>query len=187
MDLLGEGIDLAVRMGTLPDDALLAARRIAELSIGLYAAPAYLAEHGDPTTPDELGQHQTLRMRGLSGEPVDWRLIRGVENWQGPLQGRVTANAPEFLLRLARAGAGIAAIPDCFATADLHQGRLRHVLPDWHLPIHPAWAVFPGRRLMPAKTRAFITLLETALATPSRPIGPSPLVKLNPHIDATRI
>jgi DNA-binding transcriptional LysR family regulator len=65
---------------------------------------------------------------------------------------------------LARAGVGIAAVPDRFAAPSVRSGELRQVLPDWHLPAHPAWAVFPGRRLMPAKTRAFLDMLQTTLA-----------------------
>jgi DNA-binding transcriptional LysR family regulator len=81
--------------------------------------------------------------------------------------GRIAANSPELLIRLARAGAGIAAVPDYFAAAGVRGGQLRRVLPDWCTPSYTAWAVFPGRRLMPAKTRAFIEMLEAALtATP---------------------
>ena len=64
---------------------------------------------------------------------------------------------------LADAGVGIAAVPDCYAARDVEQGSLRRVLPAWALPAQTAWAVFPGRRLMPAKTRIFIDMLEAAL------------------------
>jgi DNA-binding transcriptional LysR family regulator len=76
----------------------------------------------------------------------------------------MVANAPDLLIKLARAGAGIAAVPDYFAAPSVRRGELRRVLPDWCMPAHTAWAVFPGRRLMPAKTRAFIDMLEAALA-----------------------
>jgi DNA-binding transcriptional LysR family regulator len=76
----------------------------------------------------------------------------------------MVANAPDLLIKLARAGAGIAAVPDYFAASSVRRGELRRVLPDWCMPAHTAWAVFPGRRLMPAKTRAFIDMLEAALA-----------------------
>ncbi len=62
--------------------------------------------------------------------------------------------------------AGITAVPDLFAQPLLQRGELRRVLPDWCLPSHTAWAVFPGRKLMPAKTRVFIDMLEAALRTP---------------------
>lgn len=174
VDLLGENFDIAVRMGALPDDALLAARRIAVMPIGLYAAPNYLAERGAPTWPDDLMQHDAVHLLGRDGEVIGWTLIRGEQRWEGAPPGRVKANSPELLLRLAQAGAGIAAAPDCFATPRVRNGELRRVLPDWHLPPGPAWAVFPGRRLMPAKTRAFIDMLQKALAGDSgkKPISP---------------
>jgi len=164
VDLLGEGFDVAVRMGNLPDDNLLAARRLTQFSNGLYAAPSYLAEHGDPLTPADLAQHHAVRLLGGNGEPVGWTLARGDERWQGLPPGRVNANSPELLIRLARAGLGLAAVPDYFALPDVRQGSLRRVLPDWCLPSITAWAVFPGRKLMPAKTRVFLDMLQTTLA-----------------------
>ena len=172
VDLLGENFDIAVRMGALPDDTLLAARRIAVFPIGLYAAPAYLAEYGDPVSPADLVHHEALRLLERNGEAANWTLINGPQRWEGQPAGRTTANSPELLIRLAGAGAGIAAAPDCFAAPSVRRGELRRVLPAWSLPSHPAWAVFPGRRLMPAKTRAFIDMLEAALAGAApRPAG----------------
>lgn len=164
VDLLGEGFDLAVRMGDLPDDALLAARRLAVFPAGLYAAPGYLAERGEPQAPADLAQHDAVRQLRGNGEPARWTLARGEQRWDGVPAGRASANSPELLIRLARAGAGIAAVPDHFAAPDVRQGRLRRVLPAWCLPSPTAWAVFPGSRLMPAKTRVFIDMLVVALA-----------------------
>lgn len=163
VDLLGEGFDLAVRMGDLPDDGLLAARRLTDLSTGLYASASYLAEFGQPQAPQDLRQHNAVRLPGRNGEPGVWVLRNGDAQWEGAPPGRVTANSPELLIRLARAGAGIAAVPDYFALPDVRQGALRRVLPDWCLPSQTASAVFPGRKLMPAKTRAFIDMLQSAL------------------------
>jgi len=180
VDLLGENFDIAVRMGALPDDALLAARRIAVLPISLYAAPGYLAERGDPASPDDLAQHEALRLLEPGGEAAVWTLISGQRRWEGAPPGRALANSPELLIRLARAGVGIAAVPDYFAAPSVRSGELRRVLPDWHLPAHPAWAVFPGRRLMPAKTRAFLDMLKTSLAgSPGNAARPpaNPLIK----------
>ncbi len=164
VDLLGENFDIAVRMGALPDDTLLAARRIAMLPMGLYAAPGYLAERGDPVSPEDLVHYEALRLFDRDGEAAGWTLISGQQRWVGKPPGRATANSPELLIRLACAGVGIVAAPDGFAAPSVQRGELRRVLPVWSLPAHPAWAVFPGRRLMPAKTRAFIDMLETALA-----------------------
>ena len=164
VDLLGENFDLAIRMGNLPDDTLLAAKRIAIFRGGLYAAPDYLAEHGEPDSPAALAHHACLLLLRPNGEAADWVLVKDQQRWSGIPPGRATANSPELLIQLACAGIGIAAVPETSAVAFVRQGRLRRVLPDWSLPAHPAWAVFPGRRLMPAKTRAFIDMLETSMA-----------------------
>lgn len=164
VDLLGENFDLAIRIGNLPDDALLAARRIAVFSCGLYAAPAYLAEHGEPARPTDLMHHLTVRLLRANGEAAPWTLLRADERWEGLPPGRVTANSPELLIRLASTGGGIVAVPEYFARPAVREGALRRVLPEWSPPAVTAWAVFPGRRLMPAKTRAFLDMLDAALA-----------------------
>jgi len=164
VDLLGEGFDVAVRMGNLPDDNPLAARRLAVFSNGLYAAPSYLAEHGEPLCPEDLAQHQAVRMLSGNGEHVGWTLACGEERWQGVPPGRAGANSPELLIRLALAGVGLAGVPDYFALPEVRQGKLRRVLTDWCLPGATAWAVFPGRKLMAAKTRVFVDMLQTTFA-----------------------
>ena len=163
VDLLGEGFDVAVRAGELPDDGLLAARQLKVLSNGLYASPGYLAERGQPATPQDLLKHDAVRLPGASGEPAAWSLAQGDQRWEGVPPGRLMANSPELLVRLARAGAGIAAVPDDFALPDVRKGLLQRVLPGWCPPGNIVWAVFPGRKLMPTKTRAFIDMLRIAL------------------------
>jgi DNA-binding transcriptional LysR family regulator len=174
VDLLGEGFDLAVRVGTLADDALLAARQLKVMSTGLYASPDYLAEHGRPAVPDDLLRHVAVRLPTADGEPAPWSLAQGDERWEGVPPGRLTANSPELLVRLARAGAGIASVPEDFALPSVRKGLLQRVLPPWCPPTATAWAVFPGRKLMSTKTRAFIDMLRSALgADPVEAAGPS--------------
>lgn len=163
VDLLGEGFDVAVRVGALADDAPLAARQLKVLTNGLYASPGYLSEHGQPAHPQDLLRHAAVLLPTGNGEPLPWILSREGERWEGVPPGRLLANSPELLIRLAAAGAGIAAVPDVLAQADVRRGLLKCVLPGWQLPAHTAWAVFPGRKLMPTKTRAFIDMLRIAL------------------------
>lgn len=165
VDLLSEGFDLAVRIGDLPSDGLLAARRLSTLAAGLYASPTYIERHGAPEAPEDLPGHQTVRLLGRNGEPARWMLVKGERRWEDVPPGRITANSPETLIRLARAGAGIAAVPDIFATHDVGRGLLRRLLTDWSVPGQPAWAVFPGRKLMPAKTRVFVDMLLQVFGT----------------------
>lgn len=165
VDLIGENFDLALRMGELGDDATLAARRIATFSAGLYASPAYLKRRGVPAQPQALMEHDALRMLRRTGEPASWTLTRGEARWEGVPPGRATANSPELLIRLARAGAGIAAVTDHFVAPYVASGELVPVLEDWELPGATAWAVFPGRRLMPARTRVFLDALEAEFSS----------------------
>lgn len=166
VDLIGENFDVAIRMGNLPDDASLAARPVALFSAGLYASPAYLARRGVPTGPEALMQHDALRLLGRNGEPAPWILIREKARWEGTPPGRATINSPELLIRLARSGAGITAVSDHFAQPYVVTGELKRVLPEWSIPSSPAWAVFPGRRLMPARTRVFLDALQAEFSVP---------------------
>jgi len=160
VDLIAENYDIAIRMGDLPDDASLNARPINTEYFGLYAAPAYLGKHGLPEHPDDLPRHDLLCMLSRNGGAVPWVLTRGKQRWERPLQARLTANSPELLARIASRGAGIAGSSQTFAAPYLKTGELVRVLPEWDLPLASGWAVFPGRRLMPAKTRAFLDLME---------------------------
>ncbi len=163
VDLIGENFDLALRMGDLPDDATIAARKIGEFSEGLYASPEYIRSRGMPKSPEELMNHDTLCLLARSGDLRPWRL-RGPEREHTLVPpARFSANSPELLIRLARAGSGITAVPDRYAIPFMRRGEMLRVLPDWCLPTTTCWAVFPGRRLMPAKTRAFLDMLAEGL------------------------
>jgi DNA-binding transcriptional LysR family regulator len=166
VDLIGENFDVAIRMGDLADDASLAARRLAVLSVGLYASPGYLAQHGMPPEPEALMEHDALLLLARNGEPAPWRLSRAEARWEGAPPGRATANSPELLLRLARSGAGITMLSDHFAEPYVRSGELVQVLADWNLPAATAWAVFPGRRLMPTRTRVFLDAMQAEFSGP---------------------
>ena len=164
VDLIAENFDVAIRMGELHDDASLSARKIAVFTGSLYAAPAYVSKRGAPSEPEALMEHDALRVLGRTGEPLRWILTRGDARWEGIPPGRATVNSPQMLMRMALEGAGIAIVGDHFALPYLQRGELVQVLPDWHSPPVSAWAVFPGRRLMPARTRAFIDALVAKFA-----------------------
>jgi DNA-binding transcriptional LysR family regulator len=160
VDLLTENFDIAIRMGDLPDDANLNARRVVFVRFGLYASPSYIARRGLPSHPDDLADHDLLCILSRSGGPVPWVLTRGKTRWEKELPARLTANSPELLARIACSGAGIAASSDLFAELHVRGGGLVRVLPEWEQPPSIGWAVFPGRRLMPAKTRVFLDMME---------------------------
>lgn len=165
VDLVGENVDLAIRMGELQEDSQLAARRLAVFEVGLYASPSYLTEHGEPLVPEALEQLHGLLVLSRSGDPLPWVLRRGDDSWQGLPTQRTVANSPDLLMRMAVQGAGVAAVGTYFAEGHVHRGELVRLLPQWFLNPAPAWAVFPGRRLMPAKTRVFLDALAGELST----------------------
>lgn len=165
VDIVGEQFDLAIRMANrLPDDATLVARRLFDLHNGLYASPAYLAHFGTPATPEDLHRHKALQLVGGTGDTQRWQLTHGREHWEGLPEGPLAANSVALLRLLATHGLGIAGLSERYAADLLAEGRLVRVLPEWHLPSVTAWAVMPGRRLIPTRTRAFLEVLQTALA-----------------------
>lgn len=164
VDLQAERFDIAIRAASrLPDDNALVARQLCQLHNGLYASPAYLARYGEPATPTDLEKHVGLALIGGNGEAVPWRLTRGDETWEGTPNGPLAANSPTLQRDLATHGMGIVGLTDRFAEKELAQGLLKRVLPDWQLPGVTLWCVTPGRRLLPARTTAFIDLLSSVL------------------------
>ena len=164
VDLLGEQFDLALRVAArLPDDATLVARRLFDLHSGLYASPAYLQRYGTPQTPQDLLQHTALQLIASNGEPQRWQLESGQARWEGLPAGPLAANSVNLLRLLASHGLGIAALAERFAADAVEQGLLQRVLPGWRLPSMTVWAVMPGRRLMPLRTRVFLDAMTQAL------------------------
>src|SRR3954469_3337119 len=166
VDLIAENFDLAIRMGQLRDDATLSARRIACFTLGLYASPAYLKKYGTPSKPDDLLAHGALHVLSRTGDAMPWVLHRGDKRWQQTPTVRALANSPELLMRMALNGGGIAVANDHFALPYVKRKELACVLPEWRPTPVSAWAVFPGRRLMPAKTRMFIDALAAHFSGP---------------------
>lgn len=169
VDLIAEGFDIAVRMGELPADSQLAARRMAMFSSGLYASPAYLQRHGEPQLPEALTSMHGLMILGRGGDPLPWRLRRESEpgtvlDWTGVPERRTLVNAPDMLLRMACAGLGITWVGIEYAQAYVGRGELVRVLPAWCAEPSTCWAVFPQRRLMPLRTRLFLEAMGAELA-----------------------
>ncbi|OQW73816.1 MAG: LysR family transcriptional regulator [Proteobacteria bacterium ST_bin11] len=165
VDLVSESFDLAIRMGALPDDATLTAKRLHLQTWGLYASPDYLAKRGAPQHPEDLLEHAALSLLASNREAPAWQLNRGEQQWLGTPPLRIKANSPELLVKLARQHQGIVAAPDSYAGTYVQTQELVRVLPEWCLPQSTAWLVFPGRRLMPTKTRVFIDFLDVHLNT----------------------
>jgi len=169
VDLIGEGFDVAVRLGTLADDSQLAAHKLGEIQAGLFAAPEYIKRAKAPKKPDDLLTLHGLVMMVPSGEPREWVLRDPSTPSSGTWRGRpaqcTTANGPHLLMNMAIAGFGVVALPDVLAHKAVSRGELVRVLADWRSPPMECWAVFPGRGLMPTRTRAFVDALIAAFAS----------------------
>ncbi len=164
VDLIGERFDLAIRMGALENDSTLVARKIDDQQFGLYASPIYFALHPTLRTPEDLMQHESIRLLSARGEPSPWTLVNGEETWEKIPPGKVALNSLGVIHQLLLDGAGIGALPDRLVEEDVRHKTLVRVLPQWCLPSVPAWAVMPTRRYLPAKTRLFLAHLESFLS-----------------------
>jgi DNA-binding transcriptional LysR family regulator len=159
VDLVSENVDVALRIGKLHSDSTLVARQIGTFPVALYASAEFMRRQGPVSVPDDLYQRATLRLQMRGGDVDPWRLSRGQETWQGSPPARAVANSPSVLINLALCGAGITSLATHYARPYVTTGALVSVLPEWECPAIPVWAVFPGRRLMPSRTRVFIDSL----------------------------
>ena len=164
VDLVHEGIDLAIRVGPLADSTL-AARQLGELAYGLFAAPAYLAKRGAPAHPDDLRAHDVLAFTGGSHQ-ASWTLAKAGQQARVVLQPRMKANNVFAVRDAAIVGLGVAQLPLIVALPAVHEGQLQAVLVDWSLPKVPVHAVFAGARYLTPKVRSFIDLAVAAMRTP---------------------
>jgi DNA-binding transcriptional LysR family regulator len=156
LDLVAEGFDLGLRIGTLEDSSLIA-RRLADNRRVLCASPDYLERRGAPETPAGLEQHDCLLMVGAKGPRDRWTLVSpdGSETTvrvRGPLE----SNMGEVVRDAVLAGLGLSLHSTWHVCDDLKAGRLKVVLPDYRIPDSAIYAVMPQRRLMLPRVRAFI-------------------------------
>lgn len=161
VDLITEGFDVAIRLGSLPDSSLIV-RRIASLAVGLYASPAYLKERGEPCMPVELNAHARLHLLHTYNAG-DWLLRNGRRTMVIKKAGcSVSANNMTMLRTLLRLGRGIGVMDEVMGAEDEKAGVLQRVLPQWTLP-PVAVSVLTAGRLLPVKTRAFIDLVASKI------------------------
>lgn len=162
IDLLADAYDLVIRFGSQPDSGVIS-RRIANVSMGLYASSGYLARNGKPAVPADLLRHECLRTRTSRNSSI-WTLKSGARTEEITVSGRLSINNMGMLQRLAAQGMGIAPLPIYCPGEASHSEILQRVLPEWELRPMPLMALFPSR-LMPAKVRVFIEFLQEQLAS----------------------
>lgn len=169
VDLIGEGFDVAIRAGRLPDSALVV-RRLAMARRRVVASPGYLEQHGWPKTIAELSGHRCL-LYSHHRMPSVWQLYRNGESDGGSggetasvtVMGPMAANNGTVLADAAACGVGVACLPDFHTTHHLEAGDLVDVFPEWGDPV-PVQAVFPSARDLPPKVRVFVEAVAAELS-----------------------
>jgi DNA-binding transcriptional LysR family regulator len=174
-DLSGEGFDLAVRFIDPSPSSSLVARKLLETRVVTVAAPSYLKKHGPPAKPTDLGSHHCLQFRNpVTGQPFEWEFHRGNKTVPVKTTGRLLLTDPRTLVSSCLAGVGIAQLLALSVQDHLDRGDLIDLFPDWPDERFPLYALYPSRRLPPAKLRAFLDFIFDLMKPPSKPsAGPT--------------
>ncbi|MCA9552994.1 MAG: LysR family transcriptional regulator [Myxococcales bacterium] len=162
VDLVEEGFDVAIRV-TAPRDSSLVARRLAPAPLVVVAAPAYLQAAGTPRTAAALKDHACLVDTNFRGG-ARWRFSRGGKVSQVDVEGPFRVNSPVVVCHLAEAGHGVAIVPEYVASEALADGRLVEVPVGKPAFSWSMYAVYPRRRFVSGRVRAFVDHLAAGLA-----------------------
>lgn len=163
-DLIEEAIDCAIWSGEI-EDSNYVARRVGLLYFATCAAPAYLAAHGQPQHPDELKQHRCInRFSPRTGKISDWVFSKDETRIQASLRGHIALEDENSYLAAAEAGLGIAQIPAFVLKEAMERGSLELVLADWIPEPAPIYVVYPQRRHLAGKIRAFVDWVAELLS-----------------------
>lgn len=160
LDLIDAGIDIALRVGNLPDSNLVA-RHLAAFPSHIYASPAYIERCGQPSHPNELRQHRTLAMDTARRTNNDyfWTLSNGGHSGDFAIDPVLVANGTASLHSALRSGAGLMLASDVTVKQDAAQGSVQRVLPSWTGPTLDLNVVFAREQTEAPKVRAFIDFL----------------------------
>jgi DNA-binding transcriptional LysR family regulator len=163
VNLVEQGVDIALRMGRLADSSL-GARYLGTNPWTTVAAPSYLRAHGTPRAPAELAKHACLVYSSVQGDDRWSMTSSGGEEISVPVKGPLRSNNLSTLLAAARAGMGIAVLPWYVARESVAEKIVQPILVDHALPAQDLHAVFPSPKLVPSKVTTFIAFLQQALA-----------------------
>jgi DNA-binding transcriptional LysR family regulator len=155
VDLVKNGIDLAIRTGVLEDSTLIAQSLISSHWV-VCCAPKYLEKHGSPTTPSDLMSHNCLAYTYQSQGAYEWRFGQGDNLQQVKISGSFATNNAQALRKAALGGYGIVYIPRCSVYEDLQQGKLVELLTDFQPRSLGVYAVYPFTKHLPNKIRLLI-------------------------------
>lgn len=160
VDLVAEGVDVAIRMGELRDSSLIA-KSLGTIQWALFASPAYLQQAAPINSPVELAQHPCVQFTPMGRH--HWELQRGTNQIRVPLPGQVLVNNIGVVKTMVESGQGVALLPTFICQAAVRQGGLQRLLPEWRGQADAVHLVYPKQRFMPPKLRGFIDLAVTAL------------------------
>lgn len=163
VDLLREGVDLAVRGRAQLDDSSLVAVPLMVMQRGVAAAPAYWNRHGRPAHPRELAGHHCLPYLGGS-DALRWQFDGPDGRHVVEVHGRFRADNSLLLVDAMIRGIGVGLVPLPMMAGALADGRLEAVLPEHRVEPRGVWAVYPSREHLPEKVRAFVQFLKERLA-----------------------
>jgi len=158
IDLVKEGIDLAIRIGPLADSSLIA-RKIGTSQRLVVASPEYLVKHGRPKKPADLARHDCI-FYSLQKAPDLWyfnSIQEGDESIR--VTGRLKASSPDAICDATMEGLGISIICEWYARKYIKDGRLKVILPDYHPTAYDIHAVYPERKFVPQKVKRMIEFL----------------------------
>jgi len=164
VDLVEEGIDVAVRVSAGLRDSSMVARKLAVDRSVVCASPGYLAEHGTPEAPQDLLHHACLRYALLKATD-EWRFKDGGKSFSVPIEGRLTVADGAMLRESAVAGLGLAVLPSFMVMPDIRAGRLVTVLERFSFVRLTVHAITPAAATAP-KVRAFVDVLSAYLKSP---------------------
>lgn len=164
MDLVQEGIDVAIRAGPLPPDSPFIARRIGSFQRLVVGSAAYFERNPEPQAPADLAAHQCILYDRHSGPGV-WRLDGPDGEIEVPVTGRFHTNSPEAGREAVLTDLGLAVMSAWLVREELRDGTVRAVLQDWKPPRVPVHAIYPSQRNLAARTRALIEFLVVDLRT----------------------
>lgn len=163
VDLVDQGMDVAIRMGQMADSSL-GARYLGSNPWGMVASKTYIDRHGEPEKPSDLVQHACIVYSSVQGDDR-WRLSPPTgAAVSTPVRGPLRSNNLSAVLAAASAGMGLAILPRYVARESIAAGNVRVVMSDHGLPAQEMHAVYPSRKLVPQKVTRFIDHLQQALA-----------------------
>jgi DNA-binding transcriptional LysR family regulator len=166
LDLVEEGVDVALRMGKLADASSLTARRLASAPHYVLGTPSYFARAGVPASPAELTTHATIIYAREGG---NWSFRQGATEVSVNVSGQLRVSAAEGVRAAVLADMGLAVASAWMFSSEIASGTVQRVLSDWSLPPIDLWAVYPTGRMPSAKARAFVGFLAKELTSAHSP------------------